>query len=157
MAEQRLPTVNGDDGAWGDILNLFLSKEHYNTGLDSTLNGGHQHITLRPGTIAAGTAPIKFASGPLLTTPEVGALEFLTDKLYFTQTTSTTRKTVAIYDDASGATGDLHYRDSSGNLVRLAIGGSNYVLTSNGTTPVWTAPTSGLSQAQVMAISSLRI
>lgn len=156
MAEQRLPAVNGDDGAWGDILNQFISKEHYNTGIDNTTNGGHKTITIRPGTVTAGTAPLKFTSGPLLSTAEAGAVEFLADKLYFTQTTSTTRKTIATYDDSTGATGDLYYRDSSGNFLRLPVGSNTYVLTSNGTTPSWVAP-SGLSQQQVRAINSMRI
>lgn len=95
MAEQRLPTVNGDDGAWGDILNQYLAKEHYNTGVDNAANGNHKTITIRPGTIAAGTAPIKLTSGPLMTAAEVGAVEFLTDRLYYTQTSGTTRRTVA--------------------------------------------------------------
>lgn len=98
MTEQRLPAVNSDDGAWGDILNQYIAKEHYNTGADNTANGGHKNITLRPGTTAANTAPLKFSSGPLLTTPEAGAVEFLSDKLYFTQTTSTTRRVVAMGD-----------------------------------------------------------
>lgn len=99
MAEQRLPAVNGDDGAWGDILNQYISKEHYNTGADNAANGGHKTITVRPGSNAAGTAPLKFTSGPLMTAAEVGAIEFLTDKLYFTQTTGATRKTVATTSD----------------------------------------------------------
>ena len=82
MFDQRLPAVNGDDGAWGDILNQYLSKEHYNTGLNNVANGSHKTITIQPGTIAAGTAPLKFTSGPLLTTPEAGAIEYLTDTFY---------------------------------------------------------------------------
>jgi hypothetical protein len=101
----RLPEVNGDDGTWGDILNQYLNKEHYNNdngGAGDTASGGHMHITLQPGTTAAGTAPIKLTSGPLMTAPEVGAIEFLTDTLYFTQTTGTTRKIIATYDVTSG-------------------------------------------------------
>lgn len=160
MVQQRLPAVNGDDGAWGDILNQFLSKEHYNTGLDNAANGGHATITVRPGTPAVGTAPLKLTSGSLLTAPEAGAVEFLTDKLYMTQTTGTTRKVVAAYDDSAGATGDVYYRDSGGNFIRLPIGTNTYVLTSNGTVPAWAAPAGGgggLSQQQVMAINSMRI
>lgn len=160
MAEQRLPTVNGDDGAWGDILNQYLSKEHYNTGLDNIVNGGHQNITLRPGTTTAGTAPLKFTSGSLTSSAEAGAVEFLADKLYFTQTTGATRKTIAAYDDASGATGDVYYRDSGGNFVRLGIGTPTQVLTVNSGLPSWQdAPGvgGGLSQQQVMAINSMRI
>jgi len=116
VVQQRLPAVNGDDGAWGDILNLFLSQEHYNTGLDNVANGGHATITIRPGTTAASTAPLKFTSGSLITAAEAGAVEFLTDKLYFTQTTSTTRKVITMGDTnitvstsapSSPVTGDL--------------------------------------------------
>jgi hypothetical protein len=99
MAEQRLPIVDGDDGSWGDILNQFISKEHYDTGVDNAANGGHKTITVRPGNTGAGTAPIKFTSGSLMSAPEVGALEFLTDRLYFTQTTGSNRKTIAHTDD----------------------------------------------------------
>jgi hypothetical protein len=138
--DQRLPAVDGDDGDWGDILNRFLAKEHYDTGSTDPLNGGHKTITIRPGTTGANTAPLKFMSGPLMTTPEAGAIEFLTDRLYFTQTSGgppPTRKTIAAYNDASGATGDVYYRDSGGNFVRLGIGSTNKVLTVNSGLPAW--------------------
>lgn len=159
MAQQRLPAVGGDDGAWGDILNQFLAKEHYDTGADNVANGGHKTITIRPGTTGANTAPLKFTSGPLMTTPEAGAVEFLTDRLYFTQTTSATRKTIAAYDDTSGATGDMYYRDSSGNFIRLPVSTNGFVLTLAGGVPTWAAASggSGLTQAQVFARQSMRI
>lgn len=162
MTEQRLPAVNGDDGAWGDILNQYLAKEHYNTGIDNTANGSHKAITLRPGTATDGTAPIRFdntASSVLMTNKAAGAFEYsyANDRFYLTQVTGTARKAIATYyDDGSGATGDLYYRDSSGNFIKLPIGSNTFVLTSNGTTPSWVAP-SGLSQQQVMAINSMRI
>lgn len=137
MVEQRLPAIDGDEGQWGIILNQYLGKEHYDTGSDNAANGGHKTITVRAGTTAAGTAPLKFTSGSLLTAPEAGAVEFLTDTLYFTQTTTTTRKKVATYDDSSGATGDIYYRDSSGYFRRLAIGSANDVLTVSGGLPAW--------------------
>lgn len=96
MAEQRLPTVDADDGAWGTILNQFIAKEHYNTGADNAANGGHKAITVRAGSITAGTAPLKLTSGSLMTTPEAGAIEFLTDKLYFTKTTTLTTARMVI-------------------------------------------------------------
>lgn len=139
MVEQRLPAIDGDEGHWGEILNQFLAKEHYNTGLDNATNGGHKTVTIQPGTTAAGTAPLKFTSGTLLTTPEAGAIEFNSDTLYFTQTTSTTRKKIAAYDDTSGATGDIYYRNSSGYFTRLGIGGSGNVLTVSGGIPSWAA------------------
>lgn len=150
MAEQRLPAVNGDDGVWGDILNQFITKEHYNTGINNVDNGGHKAITLRPGTTTAGTAPIKLSSGPLLTDPEAGAVEFLDDNLYFTQTTDATRKKVAIYNDSAGATGDIYYRDNNGIFRRLAIGTSDgQVLSVNSNLPAWTTILSGTSKITV--------
>ena len=142
MTQQRLPAVNFDDGAWGDILNQFLQKEHYNTGLDDPLNGGHKTITIRPGTTAALTSPLKFLTGPLMTTPEAGAVEFLNDQLFFTQTTTTTRKVISAYDDTNGATGDMYYRDLNKNIVRLAAGSTAQVLSIAGGLPSWTSTTS---------------
>ncbi len=154
MFDQRLPIVDGDDGAWGDILNQFISKEHYNTGANNAANGGHRVITIRPGTTAAGTAPLQFTSGSLLITPEIGAVEFLGDKLYFTQTTGTTRKVLAAYDDSSGATGDVYYRDSSGNFVRLGIGSPNQVLTVNSGIPAWAPSQGGASTETVSNVTN---
>ena len=163
---QRLPIVNGDDGIWGDTLNNFLGKEHYDIGggTDSALNGGHKTITIRPGTTAANTAPLKFSTGPVMTTPEVGAVEF-TDagangKLYVTynQASTATRLTVAAYNDASGATGDIYYRDANGNFSRLAVGTNTHVLTLSGGLPVWAAAPgggSGLTFAQTYAVTTL--
>src|SRR4051812_44584822 len=111
---QRLPIVNSDDGVWGDIIRQYLLKEHYDDGTDNAVNGGHKNITVRAGTATAGTAPIKLTSGTLTTAAETGAIEFNNDSLYFTITTGTVRKKVALYDDTSGATGDLYYRNSSG-------------------------------------------
>ena len=82
---QRLPIVDSDDGVWGDILRQYLMKEHYNDDTDNSVNGGHKTITVQAGTATAGTAPIKLTSGTLLTTPEAGAIEFLTDTLVLHQ------------------------------------------------------------------------
>ncbi len=136
---QRLPIVDSDDGEWGEILNQFIEKEHYNTGADSTVNGGHQKITIRPGTATAGTAPLKFTSGTLLTSAEAGAMEFNSDTLYFTITTGAARRTVAMYDDSSGATGDMYYRNSSGALTRLPVGSTGDVLKVGSGLPAWSA------------------
>ncbi len=106
MVQLRLPIVDGDDGEWGDILNQFISKEHYNTGADNVLNGGHKNITIRPGTAVAGTAPLKFTSGTLLATPEAGAIEYLSGQFYIRGTDKLsvagkiTSPNTAIYDVA---------------------------------------------------------
>jgi len=132
---QRLPIVNSDDGTWGDIIRQYLKKEHYDDGTDNAVNGGHQNVTIRAGTSSA--APLTFTSGTLLTSAAAGAMEFNTDSLYFTITSGTVRKKVAIYDDSSGATGDLHYRDSGGNFVRLGIGSSGQILKTASGLPAW--------------------
>lgn len=155
---QRLPVVNGDDGQWGAILNNFLGKEHYDDTTDNAVNGGHKTITIRPGTGTANTAPLKFSSGTLLTTPEVGAVEFLTNRLYYTQTTGPSRMTILAVNDATGASGDLYYRNGTGDLVRLPVGTTSQVLTVSSGVPTWAATiATGLTQQQVMVISSMRI
>jgi hypothetical protein len=158
---QRLPVVTSDDGQWGDILNQFLDKEHYNnTGVDDPNNGMHQTVTLVAGTATAGTAPLKFNTGTLLTAPEVGALEFndngTNGKLYasYKQATTTTRLTVAAYDDASGATGDTYYRDANGNFKRLAVGTTNQVLTVTSGLPVWKTSTVASNYGIIRAIGA---
>ena len=146
MADQRLPIVNSDDGTWGDILRQYLQKEHYDDGTNNAANGGHKNITIRGGTAGAGGAPLKFTSGTLLTTPEAGAMEFAGDNLYLTQTSATTRKKVALYDDTSGATGDMYYRNASGYFARLAAGTASQILTMSGGVPSWQTPAaSGLA------------
>lgn len=64
-------------------------------------------LQLSAGTIAAGTAPLKFTSGPLLTTPEAGAVEFLTDAYYATITTGPARKTFAFLESPAFTTPNI--------------------------------------------------
>jgi hypothetical protein len=137
MAEQRLPIVNSDDGVWGDIIRQYIMKEHFNDDTDNPVNGGHKTITIRAGTAASGTAPLKFASGTLMSSAEPGAMEFNSNNLYFTITSGTVRKKIALYDDSSGATGDLYYKDGSGNFVRLGIGATGKTLRVTGGLPAW--------------------
>ncbi len=137
MTEQRLPIVNSDDGVWGDIIRQYIMKEHYNDDTDNAANGGHKTITVRAGTATAGSAPVKLTSGTLMSSAEVGALEFNSDFLYFTITTGTNRKKVALYDDSSGATGDIYYRNSSGYFSRIGIGSDGKILKASSSTPTW--------------------
>lgn len=141
MAEQRLPIVNSDDGVWGDIIRQYLTKEHYNDDTDNPVNGGHKTVTIRAGTASAGTAPLKFTSGTLLSSPEAGAMEFNNNNIYFTITTGPVRKKVAIYDDSGGATGDLYYRDGSGNFVQLPVGAAGKTLRVASGLPAWSDAT----------------
>jgi hypothetical protein len=145
MPPQRLPIVNSDDGTWGDIIRQYLMKEHYNDDTNNAANGGHHKITIRAGTASAGTAPLKFTTGTLLSTPEAGAMEFAGDNFYLTQTSSSVRKKIAIYDDGSGATGDIYYRNSSGYFTRLAAGSNGTFLTVSSGLPAWTSTIGSVS------------
>lgn len=75
---------------------------------------------LAAGTATASTAPIKLTSGTLLTAPEVGTIEFLTDRLTFTGTTGTTRKDISqlVYRGISA----LYTLDGSDELVNCTTG-----------------------------------
>jgi len=150
---QRLPIVNSDDGSWGAIIRQFLMKEHVNNDSDSPDNGGHKNVTIQPGTATA--APLTFNSGPLLTTPAKGSVEFNNNSLYFTTTTGQVRKKVAIYDDASGAAGDMYYRDVDGNFIRLGIGTTNQRLGISSGVPAWLDPSLTIPTRAVAADSAI--
>jgi hypothetical protein len=56
-----LPTVGGDDGAWGTILNTFLTVEHNTDGTQKTLaiaKGGTSATTASSALTALGAAPL---------------------------------------------------------------------------------------------------
>lgn len=150
---QRLPIVNSDDGSWGNIIRQFLMKEHVNDDSDSPNNGGHRNVTIQPGTATA--APLTLNSGPLLTTAAKGSIEFNNNSLYFTTTTGNTRKTVALYDDASGATGDLYYRSADGYFVRLGIGSGKQRLGTASGLPAWLDPDLALTTRAVSIDSTV--
>jgi hypothetical protein len=144
MPSQRLPIVNADDGSWGNILNNYLTYQHVQTQVGGVNtygpgNGGHQNVTITAGT--SSNAPLTFAAGTNLTTPVAGSFEF--DGTFFYLTSSSVRKTIAIYNDSSGAAGDTYYRDSSGNFTRLGIGSAGQVLTVASGLPAWQASTGG--------------
>jgi hypothetical protein len=136
MANHRLPIVNNDDGTWGTLLIDWLTKEHVDSGSLAPGNGGHQNVTITAGTAAL--APLTFTSGTNLTTATAGSMEY-NGTYYFLTPSGGIRKTIAIYDDSSGATGDVHYRDASGNFVRVAggIGTTGQALRVTGGVPTW--------------------
>lgn len=70
-------------------------------------NIGFRNITapgaalhLPAGSTAATSGPLKFTSGPLMTTAEIGVIEFLTDTFYGTITTGAARNTFAMLEKA---------------------------------------------------------
>lgn len=70
-------------------------------------------LTLRAGTTAANTAPLKFVNGPLNTSQEEGALEFNANTLYFTITTGPTRRAIVM----SPAAGPVTIAGTTGGRV----------------------------------------
>lgn len=64
-------------------------------------------LHIKAGTTAANTAPLKLNSGSLLTSPEVGAIEFLTDAYYATITTGAARKTFAFLESPALVTPNI--------------------------------------------------
>ncbi len=83
-------------------------------------------VNLRTGSATAGTYPLKFTSGALLTSPVIGVKEFLTDKFYGTITTSTARKEFTLNDIAL-TSGRVALTTTNGRLtdsVNLSYSGS---------------------------------
>ena len=72
-------------------------------------------ITLPAGTATAGTAPLKLTTGTSLTSPEVGAIEFTTDSIYFTITTGAARKEIALSEGLTS--GRVTYATTNGRLI----------------------------------------
>jgi len=82
-----------------DNANLFWDKTNHRLGIGRINPTALLH--LNAGASAAGSAPLKFTSGPVLTAPEPGAIEFLTDIYYATITTGSARKTFAFNESPS--------------------------------------------------------
>jgi hypothetical protein len=71
----------------------------------------------RAGSTTAGTAPIKFTSGALMTAAETGAIEFLTDDLYATITTGAARKKVVLDDGTALTATRVPFATTNGRLT----------------------------------------
>ncbi|MBK9258105.1 MAG: hypothetical protein IPM42_21895 [Saprospiraceae bacterium] len=102
-------------------------------GNGSTVDNPSAKLHIAAQGTAAGTAPIKFTSGSLNTSPEVGALEFNSDRLYFTKTTGATRETIAYLSDITGGVADGDYGDVD--------------VTGSGT--VWTVDTNSITSIKI--------
>ncbi len=117
------------------------------SGSGTTFFGGSTTATalvhIAAGTTAASTAPLKFTSGPLNTTAEAGAVEFLTDKLYGTITTGAARKELTL-NDAALTSGRVPIVTTNGRLTddaNLTYGSSTLTAPTIAATTAVTAPT----------------
>lgn len=66
---------------------------------------------------SAGSAPLKFDTGALMTTAEAGAFEFVTDDLYFTITTGAARKGIILNDGTNLVSGRVPFATTNGRLI----------------------------------------
>jgi len=104
--------------------NSFLIRDDGTVGVGITPSA---YLTIKAGTTASGTAPIKFTAGNNLTTPEAGAHEWDGTRLYMTQTTGPTRQTLAYLSDlttagiGSGVTNQWAYWSAPGVLTTSNI------------------------------------
>lgn len=100
--------LNAHGGTAGLIINansrgIYLTSPDgggngEGVGINLTTGGVSARLHIKAGSATAGTAPLKFNSGPLLTAAEAGAIEFLTDAWYATITTGVARKTFAFLE-----------------------------------------------------------
>jgi hypothetical protein len=106
----------------------------------STIPTARLHIAA--GSTSALSAPIKLTSGSLMTNPEVGAIEFLTDEFYATITTGTTRKNFA-YKSAPFLASNLAAVDATGNPYdsgnSMVVSTSKYIAGSYNITSICTS------------------
>lgn len=86
------------------------NKNNFGIGISPT-----SRLTLPAGTATINTAPLKFTSGTLLSGPEAGAMEFLTDKAYLTITTGTARKEITL-NDGTLSVQQIPYTTTNGRL-----------------------------------------
>jgi len=75
-------------------------------------------LHLAAGSTTAATAPLKFTTGTSMTAAEAGAMEYTTDDLFFTISTSTARKRLLMADPVGGLTsGRVPFATTNGRLT----------------------------------------
>ncbi len=78
LASPAIQFKVGNNG--GTVAGTFLNNGSLGLGVAAPTAVLH----LKAGTVTAGTGPLKLTTGPLVTTPEVGLLEFYEDRWYIT-------------------------------------------------------------------------
>lgn len=109
----------------GSILNEKLRISGKGSGFGITVPTAQIHIASGTTTIA----PLKFTSGSLLNSPQVGAVEFLTDTYYGTITNGTARRTFAFLESPTFSGNPELPVGSTLNNINLC----NYIWNSGGT------------------------
>jgi hypothetical protein len=124
-------TGSGLFGNAGATIGRFDSDKWF-------FGGGSVNTVSTVGIIAGTTSisPFQFNSGPLKTSKCVGCWGFLTDKIYFTITTGTAEKEVALWD-ATGTVGRIPFQTTNNRLLDdagLSWDNSTKILQFSGTT-----------------------
>ncbi len=129
--------VEGNGLAMGFTTRVLFAGIPYalwitNTSAQQIGIGGLTSPTARlhiaAGTATANTSPLKLNSGTLLTAPEAGAIEFLTDLFYATTTTGTIRRALV-----AASTGRKTAQNSAQTLATYTLGASDasFVVSAN--------------------------
>lgn len=123
---------------------LYL-KSTGNVGIGTT--NPTAYVTLKAGTTAASTNPLKFTSGPPSTTPEIGSMSF-SNGLYIIDSSNSVRDTIETrsysrnsYVSSTGTTGDINSYSATNTPSRIAAvaAGQLFASAGTGTLPVWSA------------------
>jgi len=113
----QIYTATGAAGSESETVRLRILNANGNIGVGVTTPTAALH--LKAGTATADTAPLKCTSGTLLTTPEAGAVEFLTDNLHLTITTGAARKGIVLDDGTRLTSGKMPVATTNGRLIDL--------------------------------------
>ena len=146
---QNDKTVSGTNFAWNFNITGTNPSRHAGKLTIGDTASPTAKLLLGAGSASVFGAPMKTQTGPLLSSPEDGAWEHLTDKIYFTIPTGTARKEIALNDIAltSGrmiyATTNGRHTDSAnittdGTIITAAFSGAH-----NGTVGA-TTPAAGI-------------
>lgn len=108
-------TTNGNYNLWMDYGMNRLDSNTAIGFLASTAQPTAK-LHLGAGSASAGSASLKIEAGTLMTTPEAGAVEATTDKMYYTIGTGTARKEVTL-NDAALTSGTVPVATTNGRLT----------------------------------------
>lgn len=98
------------------LVNLGTHNIQFVNGFIGIQIAPTAHLHLAGAGVTPGNAPLKFASGSLLTTAEVGAVEYDGTNLYFTPV-GTTRRVVPLHTGSTApAPGRINFTDTGGLL-----------------------------------------
>lgn len=109
-------TVNAIDGY--TQLDIYSGVADFQKNSITTARTITGRLTPPAGTATAGTAPLKFTSGPILTTPEAGTIEYLSAKFYIRGTEGLAFGAATEYINSANA-GYLDYRTGTAHRFRI--------------------------------------